>query len=325
MVRIISHSHNDPAFNLACEEYFFKQQKDDIIILWRNSPAIIIGINQNPYAEIDMEYAQKHNIPIIRRLTGGGTVYHDLGNLNFTFITNGKDSFHDFKVFLKPVTEYLRSIGVNTEFSGRNDLLIEGKKISGNAQAAFENRVLHHGTLMFSLTLDVLARVLVPNPLKLQGHAIKSVSSRVTNISSHLHSPMTIEEFVQGLYMFLSNLKDCVAYELSEEDEKAIKRLVQEKYGTWQWNLGKAPKYSIEKSVRLESGIVTVSFDVEKGHITALRISGDFFGIKDIKEMEAALIGMPHEKAKILSILEEIDVSQYIAKASATTITALFF
>ncbi len=324
-MRIISHFHNDPAFNLACEEYFFKQQDDEIIMLWKNAPAIIIGINQNAYAEIDMEYVKEHNIPIIRRLTGGGAVYHDLGNLNFTFISNGKDAFHEFRIFLQPVTEYLRSIGVDADFSGRNDLLVEGMKVSGNAQAAYKNRILHHGTLLFNVSLDVLSKVLIPNPLKLQGHAIKSVKSRVTNISSHLKSEMTVDEFRQGLYDFMSNGQHCEAYELTVEDEKEINRLVTEKYGTWQWNVGKAPKYSAEKSIKLESGIITANFDVENGHIAAIKIYGDFFGMEDVAELEAALMGVAHERDAITAVLNKINVSQYVALATVEEVTGLFF
>jgi len=232
-VYLISHEFTDPSFNLACEEYFFHHRTENYILLWRNSPAIIIGRNQNAYAELDMDYVAENSIPVIRRLTGGGAVYHDLGNLNFTFITNGADGLADFKVFLKPITEYLCSIGLDAEFSGRNDILLKGMKISGNAQANYKSRVMLHGTLLFSVILSVLAKALKPNPLKLKAKGIGSVVSRVTNISEHLEREMRVEDLKIELAVWLTGTQSCIIYELTPIDEKAIQKLVEEKYGTF--------------------------------------------------------------------------------------------
>jgi len=324
-VYLISHEFTEPAFNLACEEYFFHHRQENYILLWRNSPAIIIGRNQNAYAELDMDYVAENKMPVIRRLTGGGAVYHDLGNLNFTFITNGADGLADFKVFLKPITEYLCSIGLDAEFSGRNDILLKGMKISGNAQANYKGRVMLHGTLLFSVSLSVLAKALKPNPLKLSAKGISSVKSRVTNISEHLTRSMNVEELKEELAVFLTGTESCVPYALTAEDEAEIKKLVEEKYGTWGWNIGSAPSYSMESTALLTGGMVTVNFDVYEGKIISIKIFGDFFGSRDISGLEQKITGTPHERQALLAALEGFELQKYIANITAAEFSELFF
>ncbi|MEI6580415.1 MAG: lipoate--protein ligase [Eubacteriales bacterium] len=324
-VYLISHEFNDPAFNLACEEYFFHQRTENYILLWRNSPAIIIGRNQNAYAELDMDYVAENAIPVIRRLTGGGSVYHDLGNLNFTFITNGADGLADFKVFLKPITEYLCSIGLDAEFSGRNDILLKGMKISGNAQANYKGRVMLHGTLLFSVSLSVLAKALKPNLVKLTAKGIGSVRSRVTNISEHLTRSMGVEELKEELAVFLTSTESCVPYIITAEDETEIKKLVDEKYGTWGWNIGSAPSYSMESTALLTGGMVTVNFDVYEGKIISIKIFGDFFGSQEISELEQKITGTPHERQALLATLEGFELQKYIANGTVPEFVELFF
>ena len=324
-VYILAHDFTDPAFNLAFEEYFFHHRQENYILLWRNSPAIIIGRNQNAYAELDMEYVAENGIPVIRRLTGGGAVYHDLGNLNFTFITNGADGLADFKAFLKPITEYLCSIGLDAEFSGRNDILLKGMKISGNAQANYKSRVMLHGTLLFSVSLSVLAKVLKPNPLKLKAKGIGSVVSRVTNISEHLERNMSVEELKNELAVWLTDKQRCVPYPLKPDDEETIRKLVKEKYGTWDWNIGSSPSYSMESTALLPGGIVTINFNVVDGRITALKIYGDFFGSKDIAGLEDKIKGTPHERHALSGVIEGSDLQKYMANITNEEFTEMFF
>lgn len=324
-VYLISHDFTLPAFNLACEEYFFHQREENYILLWRNSPAIIIGLNQNVYAELDMDFVRNNAIPVIRRLTGGGAVYHDLGNLNFTFIVNGSEGLADFKFFLKPITQYLCSIGLEAEFSGRNDILLNGMKISGNAQANYKGRVMLHGTLLFSVSMAILAQALKPNPLKLQAKGISSVSSRVTNMREHLNRAMTVEDLKAELAAWLTGTENCVSYEITNQDIAAINQLVAEKYDTWGWNIGSAPSYSMESTALLTGGMVMVAFDVLKGIIVALKIFGDFFGSRAIGELEERIVGTPHERQSLLAALEGFDLQKYIANTANEEFAQLFF
>lgn len=326
-VFLISHGFTNPAFNLACEEYFLKQRHESFIMLWRNEPSIIIGINQNAYAELDMDFVEENNVSVIRRLTGGGAVYHDLGNLNFTFITEGIEGLADFNTFLKPVTSYLRSLGLDAEFSGRNDILVKGMKVSGNAQAKYKYRTMFHGTLLFSASLSDLSKALKPHPLKLKAKGISSVVSRVTNIKEHLGKEMDIEEFTVGLKNHFLKTINCEKYEMSADDIKATEKLKKDKYDLWSWNIGQAPAYSMESSALLPGGLVSINFNVEKGLISQIKITGDFFGTEDIALLEREIIGCPHNRHEIIKRLEglKFDISDFIAKATKDDFANVFF
>jgi lipoate-protein ligase A len=192
---LIYNDKTNPYFNLAMEEYLLKNFNEDLFILWRNESSVIVGKNQNTLSEINLEYIKENNIPVVRRQSGGGAVFHDLGNINFTFIANDNNSFSDFKRFTQPIIDLLKTLDINAEFSGRNDLLIDGKKFSGNAQYNYKNKVMHHGTLLFSSQIGDLSNALKVKPIKFEGKGIKSVKSRVTNISEHLKYDIDILEF----------------------------------------------------------------------------------------------------------------------------------
>ncbi|MFY0671905.1 MAG: lipoate--protein ligase [Bacteroidia bacterium] len=263
-----------PYFNLALEEYFFKQLKEDSIILWRSKNAIVVGKHQNTLAEINMPYAQSQNIEIARRLSGGGTVYHDLGNLNFTFIQTGeKDKLVDFTRFLNPIIKALADLGVEAIQGKRNELLVDGKKISGNAEHTFKNRVLHHGTLLFNTQLDVLIKSLRINPLKYQDKAIKSVQSRVVNLNKYLDI-----EFDQFRTSVSESLKNQFAiendYELNQAQIEEIKNLEKEKYLTWEWNFGYSPTYGLSKSLSINDKEFIIKIFVKKGIISEISLEG---------------------------------------------------
>ncbi len=323
-VYLVLNDSTDPPFNLACEEYLFQKRRENFIMLWRNAPSIIIGRNQNAYAELDMDYVREHSIPVIRRLTGGGAVYHDLGNLNYTFITAG-EGLADFGEYLKPVIGYLRSLGLNAAFGGRNDILLDGMKISGNAQAACRGRVMMHGTLLFSVSLNILEKALKPNELKLKSKGIASVRSRVTNIGAHLAEEMTVGEFKDGLTRWLTEVEHGNPYEFDEEDRRAVETLVREKYGTAAWNIGSAPAYSMEGTAAFPGGLVTACFDVRDGLIDALKLTGDFFGVEDIAGLEGKITGAPHERSALLAVLEKADVGRYMAGITADGLVSVFF
>ncbi len=327
---VIHNNSTEPYFNQATEEYLLKNFDEDIFMLWRNDNAIIVGKHQNTLAEINTETVADKSIKVVRRLTGGGAVFHDLGNLNFTFIMNYGDAQPeiDFKKYTRPIIGVMAELGIRAEFSGRNDILIDGQKFSGNAEHIFhqKKRVLHHGTLLFASQISDLSAALRVNPLKFEDKAVKSVRSRVTNISSHLKTPITVEEFRDKVMAYIVSIySDVESYELSETDKKAIQHLADEKYSQWHWNFGYSPKYTFQKGIKTAGGHLEVHMNVDKGLIQEIRIYGDFFAKKEIEEVEVALIGKEHRLEVILEQLKNLPSSAYFNNISEVELVGAFF
>ncbi|MDP4083920.1 MAG: lipoate--protein ligase [Bacillota bacterium] len=305
----------DPRINLAIEEYALKNLdiNQTYLLFYINKPSIIIGKNQNTIEEINTEYVEDNGIIVVRRLSGGGAVYHDLGNLNFSFITKDDgESFHNFRKFTEPVVKALQKLGVNAELSGRNDLLAEGRKISGNAQFSTRGRMFSHGTLLFNSEMDHVVSALKVKKDKIESKGIKSIRSRVANISEFLETKMDIEEFRSLLLKYIfEGEEDIPEYVLTEEDWGKIHQLSKERYQNWEWNYGKSPKFNLQHSHRFPVGQVDVRLEVEKGMIENCKIYGDFFGVGDVSEIEEILTNTRYEKGEIEKALAEVDIPHY--------------
>lgn len=313
----IRNEDNRPQFNLALEQYVFDSldQFDQIFLLWINEPSIIVGKHQNTIQEINLDYIKKNNINVVRRLSGGGAVYHDYGNLNYTIISKSRDtSSFNFEAFSQPVIEVLAKLGVRAEFTGRNDITIDGKKFCGNAQYMKKGKVLHHGAILFDTDLSVLEQALRVSKDKIVSKGIKSVRSRVTNIKDHLTDDIDVEDFKQLLldHMFKEN-KGIEEYKLTEQDYANINRLMEERYATWEWNFGSSPNFNIEKSNRFPSGKVETQIEVKDGIIGNIKFYGDFFGSGELSDLEEKLRGIKYKEEEIKEVLEPIDIGYYFS------------
>ena len=311
----INQSIADPYFNLAAEEYFLKNFQEDFFMLWRSRPSVVVGKHQNALAEINHEFVRLHEIPVARRLSGGGTVFHDPGNVNFTFIRNVANiSEVNFKVFTVPVIEALKKLDIDAYTTGRNDLLIDGKKISGNAEHVHRNRVLHHGTLLFDSHLEALKGALKVNLSKFEDKAVQSNRSEVTNISKSLTNPISVEEFTDFMFAEISqNYQEFVVYKPTPEDIEAIQKLSVEKYQTWDWIFGYSPRYRFTNTLNTVNGAISVDLSVEKGHISEASISGAIQAEIGQKLAET-LVGCRHEletvKTALLGLNNEFQKSE---------------
>ena len=306
----------DPRINLAIEEYVLKNmdiEKDDFLLFYINQPSIIIGKNQNTIEEINTDYVEANDVIVVRRLSGGGAVYHDLNNLNFSFLTKDDgNSFSNYKKFTQPVVDALAKLGVNSELSGRNDILAEGKKVSGNAQYSTRGRMFSHGTLMFNLDIDAVVNSLKVKQDKIESKGIKSVRSRVANIIDFLPEKITVEQFrMEILKSIFDGEENIQYYELTEDDWEKIHEISKNRYQLWEWNYGKSPRFNIQKTKRFPSGGIDIRLEVNKGIIEEVTIFGDFFGVGDVEEVEELLVGTKYDRTAIAEALKEIDIPTY--------------
>ncbi len=319
-MRYIESPSTDPYFNLALEQHLFDTvgQAESLFMLWRNDNTIVVGRHQNTAEEINADFVREQGVRVVRRLSGGGAVYHDLGNLNFTFITDGGGGKGlDLHLFCRPVAHALGELGVMAEISGRNDITIDGKKFSGNAQYKKNGRVMHHGTIMFDSDLEILSQALRVSGDKIVSKGVKSVRARVTNVKPYLTGDVTLEDFKRVLVRSILG-ENPLRYELTGDDLAAVHALRESRYAAWAWNYGQSPGYGICKERRVEGvGKLSLCLQVEEGRLTGLEAYGDFFGDGAEGALTAALAGCPLEEGAILAALAGLDLQQYFHNLTA--------
>lgn len=331
----VPNENNDPRINLAIEIFLLQEMKVDepILLFYINEPSIIIGRNQNTIEEINKDYVDAHGIHVVRRFSGGGAVYHDFGNLNFSFIMpDDGNSFRDFEKLTKPIVQALHEMGVEgAQLKGRNDLVIVDMKFSGNAMYATNGRMFAHGTIMFDSDINEVVNALKVRKDKIESKGIKSIRSRVTNIKPFLpkdKQDMTTEAFREEILLKIfgvDSVDQVKTYTLTEEDWVKINEISDKYYRNWDWNYGKSPAFDIERRKRFPIGSIEVRFNVQEGKITEAKIYGDFFGLGDIADVEQAFIGTRYDKSALKDVIDQIDVKKYFGNITPEDLLELVY
>ncbi len=301
---------NDTDFSLACEEYLLKNRTEDVFMLWQSHPAVVVGKHQNALAEINYSYLRENGIQLARRISGGGTVFHDEGNVNFTYIKNVSGPGEiSFRRFVQPIVDALLEWGLQAQISGRNDLLIDGFKISGNAEHVYKNRVLHHGTLLYNSHLDKLGEAIRVTPGKYAGKAVASNRSTVANIASFMNHPPSIKMFIGHLLQFhLKNSGVQAVYELTGEEKQAISELATHKFHTKEWKLGYSPPYTFSNRFEESGKWLEIFLEVEKGIVTKTQLSGNLYQLNAIHFLMENSVGLAHSYEEIEMLLDRAGI-----------------
>ncbi|MCA9997845.1 MAG: lipoate--protein ligase [Anaerolineales bacterium] len=327
MLFVDNQNITDPRRNLALEEFLLRhvQVEEPILLFYINEPSVIMGRNQNSAEEIDPDFIKDNGIHVVRRLSGGGAVYHDLGNLNFSFITNAQEDLHNFAKFTDPVVRVLRELGVQAELRGKSDIFADGKKISGNAQYASGGRMFSHGTLLFDTSIETMLRALNPRQGQIESRAVQSVRSFVTNIRELLLVDNNIYQLRQALLNGIFGAEPIPTYDLSEAEWAQVGQIAAERYETWAWNIGRSPKFNRRKDAQLPVGKIDVRLDVVQGVIEGVKIYGTFFSHRDIFELEKQLVGVRYEREALTAVLDTINLAAYFGDLDKQTFLELLY
>ena len=326
-MRYIKNTSTNPYYNMAFDEYCLESLSIDepVFFLWQNRPAVIVGFNQEVNTEVNLDYLKENGIDLVRRVTGGGAVYHDLGNLNYTIVGRSEDLERDYPEYASIMAKALQSLGVPATLSGRNDILVEGRKVSGFAKRVCKNRLMVHGTLMYNVDVDVLTKVLNPSTTKLQSKGIASVRSRVANLREYLPNVPDIQTFSKQLEEILSLHYQDTEYQLSEIDLANIQELTDKKFATWEWNYGRSPKATLVHSARLACGTVEIHLTLAENRIASCRFGGDFLGNLPASDVEKALTGIPYEINEIRKCLSKIEINRYFDRVLVDDLLEMMF
>lgn len=314
-MKYLINTSTDPYFNMAFDEYCLEQYPSDapFFYLWRNRPAVIIGLNQNAYSEVNLDYLDRNGITLARRMTGGGAVYHDLQNMNYTIIGP--------KVTPEPFVEALRALGVPAELTGRNDIFVEGRKVSGYARRVFRDREIVHGTMMYDVDIDTLTRVLDVPGSKMDAKGVASVRSRVANLKDYLPQFQGLDELQAKLQELLAGGDACM--EFGPERMEQVRRIAEEKFSTWDWVYGHSRETELGYKAKLACGTVEVQLGLDKGVIEHIRFAGDFLGDRPAEELAAALKGLRYERQAVLEALKDREFGLYFSRTGAEELAAL--
>ncbi|MGL6106739.1 lipoate--protein ligase [Romboutsia sp.] len=321
----VENNSTNPYFNFALEYYLMNEKDlgdDTIFMFWRTNPTLMIGKFQNTIEEINQKYVEEKNINIVRRITGGGTIYTDMNGWQYSFITKKYDGTGiDFKTFTDPIIGALKNQGIEAYFNSRNDLLINDKKFSGNAQYIKDTCRLHHGSILFNTNIEEMVKSITVAEEKIISKGIKSVRERVTNVKEHLDKDI---DSVQFRDIMLESLlkKSSGTYKLTEEDINRVNKISKEKFETWEWNYGASPKFNLTRWKRFTGGKVEFSINVNKGILEACKINGDFFGEGEIEDVENALVGCKYNKEEIDKLIDKIDISKYFYRITKSEIVS---
>ena len=326
-MRYLKNPSTNPYYNMAFDEYCLESLPIDepVFFLWQNRPAVIVGFNQEVNTEVNLDYLKENGIDLVRRVTGGGAVYHDLENLNYTIVGRSEDLERDYPEYASLLAKALQTLGVPATLSGRNDILVEGRKVSGFAKRVCKNRLMVHGTLMYNVDVDVLTHVLNPSTTKLQSKGIASVRSRVANLCDYLPEIPDIQSFSQRLEEILSNNYRDTEYQLTETELAHIQQLTDKKFATWEWNYGRSPKATLTHSSRLACGTVEIHLTLAENRISSCRFGGDFLGNLPASDVEKALTGIPYEINEIRKCLSKLEISRYFDRVSADNLLEMMF
>ena len=326
-MRYLRNKNTNPYYNMAFDEFCLESLPIDepVFYLWQNRPAVIVGLNQEVNTEVNIDYLNKNNIALVRRVTGGGAVYHDLGNLNYTIVGRSEDLERDYPEYASILMKALQELGIPATLSGRNDILVNGKKVSGFAKRVCKNRLMVHGTLMYDVDLEVLPQALTPSASKLQSKGIASVRSRVANLREYLPEVADIQAFSQRLEDILSRHYADAEYQLSSEDLASIQRLTDEKFAQWEWNYGRSPKATLTHSARLACGTVENHLQIAENRIVFCQFGGDFLGNLPTSEVESALIGVVYEANAISESLKKLQISHYFDGVEVVDLVGIMF
>ena len=329
MLYVDNRGVTDAYLNLALEEHVLRNRmgEDDLLLFYVNAPAIIIGRNQNTVEEINSDVVAERGISVVRRVSGGGAVYHDLGNLNFSFMTRDVHGrFNRYDRFNGPVVDVLRALGVPAEIGGRNDIIAGGRKISGNAQFATPDRMLSHGTLLLDSNLDDVTAALRPKPGKVESKGVKSIRSRVANISEFLSAPITVDELRLRILERIFDTRDPAripSLALDETDRVAILDLWTRRYGTTAWNYGENPASNVQRANRFAGGEIDARLDVKDGRIASIRIFGDFMGRRAVEDLESRLVGVLYERDAVRHEIADLDLAEFFSGITADEVMSV--
>lgn len=322
---------HDPRVNLAIEEFLLRNLSGEkpILLFYINEPSVIIGRNQNTLEEIDPAYIKQEGIHVVRRLSGGGAVFHDLGNLNFSFITAAREDLHNFAKFTEPVIGALDRIGIQAELRGKSDIFIGDKKISGNAQYSTNSGMFSHGTLLYDTNIETMLKALNPRQIQIESKAVQSVRNFVTNICEHLPpettDTFTIYDLKQAILDEIFGRQGITLYQLTDDDWHHIHRIAAERYQRWHWNYGHSPKSNIQKSADFPIGKVDVRIGLANGRIQGIKIYGNFSGAKHIGGLENLLVGVRYDPDALAAALAEEDIRPYFGNLNKEAFLDLLF